>query len=156
MKLGILFISILLIGSAAHSASTTDEEFVLSAAKRADAQIVWQSKSVINGNFTCRGRKEFAILGTSAKQIVIGVFAQNIAKPIEIMRFSGVVRDPATATISIESLDFKTQDSNDDDSIPKSVTPSKTCVGLNMTDDRIDSAHIYWNRKSRRFESWSR
>lgn len=156
MKLGILLTFIFFISSVANSATSADKDFALGAAKRVDAHIVWQPKSVISGNFTCRGRKEFAILGASGKQIVIGVFAQNITKPIEIIRFSGGVRDPTTVTISVESLQFETQDQDGDYSIPKDLTPSNTCVGLNMTDDKIDSAHIYWNQKIKRFESWSR
>ena len=31
---------------------------------------------------------------------------------------------------------------------------SKSWKGLNLSDGLTDSAHIYWNRKSHRFEDW--
>jgi hypothetical protein len=32
----------------------------------------------------------------------------------------------------------------------------ETCKGLNMSDEDSDSAHIYWNHESRRFDMWTR
>ena len=39
--------------------------------------------------------------------------------------------------------------------LPEGLRPSRTCKGLNLSDGKVDSAHIYWNRKARRFDDWS-
>lgn len=157
MKRSFLFSAFLITCSAANGAGISDEAFATAAAKRADDTVLWQPKSVISGNFTCRGRKEFAILGTSSKEIVIAVFARGVAKPIDLMRFSGIARSPDSAILSIEPLDFTIDEfEREVGTVPDGLVPSKTCVGLNMTDQMIDSAHIYWHRKNGRFESWSR
>ncbi len=156
MNLPFVFVTLLIVSSFARGASTSDETFVMAAAKRADGVIRWQPKSIIDGDFTCRGRKELAILGTSSKEIVIAVFARDVAKPLDVMRFSGIARNPASAILSVESLDFTIQDfEREIGTVPDGLVPSKTCIGLNMTDQMIDSAHIYWHRKHGRFESWS-
>jgi len=157
MKFRFVLVSLLLIGIAADVTSATDKAFITAAAKRIDNAIQWQESSVVVGDFTCKGHSELAILGTSSKEIVIAIFTEGTAKPIEVMRFSGVARSPKSAILAIEPLDFTLQDFRREvGAVPDGLVPSKTCVGLNMTDQMVDSAHIYWHRKRGRFESWSR
>jgi hypothetical protein len=40
--------------------------------------VAWQARSVVSANFTCRGRKEHAILGVSTSEIVIAVFVKGL------------------------------------------------------------------------------
>ncbi len=137
-------------------ARSDDVAFVLSAATAADQLVAWQRKSILSGDFTCKGKREIAILGTSAKEIVVAVFQPPARKPVDLLRYSAVARNPNSAILEIESLDFDLKEfERDVGYVPNGLKPSKTCVGLNMTDQMIDSAHIYWHRKNRRFESWS-
>lgn len=59
--------------------------------------------------------------------------------------------------LTTETLDFSVQEfERDVGPLPEGLRPSKTCLGLNMSDQEIDSVHIFWNRQSRRFDGWSR
>ena len=132
------------------------DDFVFSAATSADRTVTWQRKSILAGDFTCHGKREFAVLGTKAKEIVVAVIRPPSRKPIDVLRYSGVARSPESAILTIEPLDFNLEELEQHVGyVPDGLEPSKTCQGLNMTDQMIDSAHIYWHRKKRRFESWS-
>ncbi len=156
MKYHLLTVSLLLFGIGGVS-QAADETFVLSAAKTADRKVRWQDKSLLRGDFTCRGASEFAILGTTPTEIAIAVFRPPSRKPLALLRFSGTARNPGAATLTIEPLDFDIKQLEQDIGfVPDGLQSSKTCLGLNLTDQEIDSAHIYWHRKNRRFESWSR
>ena len=38
----------------------------------------------------------------------------------------------------------------------KGFLRSKVCKGLNITDNHVDSFHVYWNHKDSQFDWWSR
>lgn len=137
--------------------SATASPEVASAAKKAYPKADWQAQSVIYGNFSCRGRNEIAILGTSKTEIVVAVFLNGLERKPEILRYSAKARAAESAVLTTEPLDFKVEDFEKEvGPLPEGLHPSKTCLGLNMSDQRIDSAHIYWNRKARRFDDWVR
>ena len=106
-----------------------------------------------SGNFTCQNRKEQAILGVGESEIVIAVFVNGLGARPEVLRYSGHARNPKTAELKIENLDYDPKDviGSDLDGFSR----SKTCNGLNLSDGEKDSAHIYWNYKSHRFEDWT-
>ena len=149
-----LSITLLLLLAACFAKGAT-EDFVLSAAKAADRTVTWQAKSILKADFTCQGKAEFAILGTSQIHIVVAVFRPPSKKPLEVLRYSATARSPESAILEIEPLDFDINElERDVGYIPDGLQPSKTCVGLNMTDQMSDSAHIYWHRQRKRFENW--
>ena len=114
----------------------------------------WQPKSVVEADFTCRGRKEQAILGVTAEEIVIAVFIGGTTQPPEVLRYSAKVRDPRLAKLTIEGLDW---DPKEDEGIElPGFERSRTCKGLNLSDAEIDSAHIYWNHAGKKFSDWVR
>ncbi|HUI54152.1 MAG TPA: hypothetical protein VLY04_04225 [Bryobacteraceae bacterium] len=115
--------------------------------------ITWQARSVVSGNFTCRGRKEQAILGVSASEILVAVFVTGTNAPPELLRYSAKARNPKTAELAVEDLDYDPK--QDIGYEPDGFQRSKSCKGLNLGDGLTDSAHIYWNRKSHRFEDWT-
>lgn len=130
---------------------------VAAAAKRFYPAAQWQPTSVIAGNFTCQGRKEQAILGTSSSEIVVAVFVRGLNRKPNLLQYSTSVRFPTSAILTVEDLDFDGKDFEMEiGPLPEGLKPSKTCVGLNMSDQMIDSAHIYWNRKAKRFDDWVR
>ena len=114
--------------------------------------VKWRPGTVVTADFSCRGRKEQAILGVNASDIVIAVFLNGTNQKPAVLRYSAKVRNAATAELTIEDQDYD----------PKDVIGvalrgfhrSSTCKGLNLSDGRSDSAHIYWNHKDRRFEDW--
>jgi hypothetical protein len=114
----------------------------------------WQPKSVLTADFSCRGRREQAILGTSATDIVIAVFLNGTSERPEVLRYSSRVRDAASVQLTIEDQDY--DPSLDIGSDLPGFKRSRTCKGLNLSDQHIDSAHIYWNHLMSRFEDWVR
>ena len=129
---------------------------VYSAAVAADRSVRWQRPSILSGDFTCQGKREYAILGTKPQQIVVAIFQPPSLKPVDILLYSGTERHAASAVLAIEPLSFDLKQLEQSLGwLPDGLQPSNTCVGLNLSDQRIDSAHIYWHRKLRRFQSWS-
>lgn len=130
---------------------------VAAAAKRFHPSAHWQERSVVQGDFSCRGRRELAILGTSQTEIVVAVFLNGLSRKPELLQFSASVRNAESAVLTTETLDFSVQEFESEvGPLPEGLRPSKTCRGLNMSDQETDSVHIYWNRKSRQFDGWSR
>ena len=123
------------------------------AATKYVAGVAWRRHSIVSGNFTCQGRKEQAILGVSKSEIVIAVFVNGFDARPEVLRYSGKARNPKTAKLEIEDLDYDPKEmiGGDLDGFRR----SKSCKGLNLSDGGTDSAHIYWSHKSRRFEDWT-
>jgi hypothetical protein len=113
----------------------------------------WRGKSVLVADFSCRSRKEQAILGVTAKEIVVAVFLNGLAEKPEVLRYSATARDPNDVKLTLESLDY---DPKDDIGDLDGFRRSRTCKGLNLSDDKIDSAHIYWNHDAKRFNDWVR
>ena len=110
----------------------------------------------MQGDFSCRGRKDRAILGTSKSEIVVAIFVDGLGRPPKVLRYSAGERDPTTAELTIEDLDFDPKRFKSEvGELPDGLRPSRTCKGLNLSDGKVDSAHIYWNRKARRFDDWS-
>jgi hypothetical protein len=84
-------------------------------------------------------------------------FPAPLPAALHMLRYSGTARRAASAVRATESLDFNIKELEKSLGwLPDGLQPSKSCVGLNLTDKRINSAHIYWHRKHRRFTSWSR
>ena len=92
-------------------------------------------------------------MGVTSKEIVIAVFLNGTGEKPEILRYSAAVRDASQAKLRLESLDY----GPDEDTGPlPGFRRSRTCKGLNLSDDMIDSAHIYWNHDAKRFDEWVR
>ena len=149
-----LIVSSLLLLCAPLLASAQVAETV-AAATRVVPGVLWKKESVVVGNFSCRGRIERAILGTSKSEIVVAIFLGGLTKPPRVLRYSASSRDPATIELKIEDGDFEPKGfENEVGYIPEGLRPSKTCKGLNLSDGKIDSAHIYWNHNAKQFGDW--
>jgi hypothetical protein len=68
--------------------------------------VKWQPRTVLTADFTCRGRKEQAILGTNSEDIVIAVFLNGTNQKPEVLRYSAKVRSAQSAMLTIENQDF--------------------------------------------------
>ena len=106
--------------------------------------MAWQRRSIVSGNLSCHARKERAILGVSATEIVIAVFVNGLDVRPEVLRYSGKARNPKTAELKIEDLDYDPKEmiGSDLDGFQR----SKSCKGLNLSDGETDSAHITYRQ----------
>jgi hypothetical protein len=126
---------------------------IAAAASKFAPDVTWRPTSVLTADFSCRGRKEQAILGVTSKEIVIAVFLDGTSRKPEVLRYSAAARDARQAKLTLESLDY---DRDEDTGPLPGFRRSRTCKGLNLSDGLVDSAHIYWNHDARRFDDWVR
>jgi hypothetical protein len=122
------------------------------AAQRFVPDVKWRSNSVIAADFTCSGHQETAILGTNSTEIVVAVFLHGPRRNPEVLRYSAKVRDAKLARLETDTLDYEKNPMGID--LP-GFQRSTVCKGIRLTDDQIDSAHIYWNHLAKRFDDWS-
>ena len=117
--------------------------------------VKWRQKSVVVGDFSCSGKQEQAILGSSRKDIVVAIFHQGLTKQPEVLRYSASTRNPTKTILVIEDQDYDPKQLESEVGyIPKGMLPSKNCKGLNISDGEIDSVHIYWNHDTKHFSDW--
>lgn len=129
---------------------------VYSAAMEADPSVTWQTKSILSGDFTCEGKREFAILGTTTQWIAVAIFRPPSQKPLAMLLYSAIERRASSAVLTVSSLDYDIKKLEQSLGwLPDGLQRSKTCLGLNLSDQLIDSIHIYWHRSHGRFKSWS-
>jgi hypothetical protein len=124
---------------------------VVAAANKYVSGVTWQQDSIAIGDFTCAGHKEQAILGVRQSETVVAIFLNGTASQPQIIRNSKY--DPKAVKLKIEALDYDPKDIIDGE--PEGFQKSKTCIGMTIGDGDRDSLHIYWNHKSRKFDSWS-
>jgi hypothetical protein len=116
--------------------------------------VIWREHSVITGDFSCRGRKERAILGTSASEIVVAVFLDGTNQRPQLLRYSAEGRNPSRTVLKSEDLDYDPKE--EIGTVLPGFQRSKSCQGLNLSDGQTDSTHIYWNHDSHQFDNWVR
>jgi hypothetical protein len=125
---------------------------IVSAANKYVPGVTWHSESLISGDFTCRDRKEQAILGITAQEIIVVVFINGLQDKPEILRDK--VHTPADAELTIEDLDY---DAKEHAGVElKGFLRPKVCKGLNIADNHVGAFHVYWNHKDNQFDWWSR
>ncbi len=126
---------------------------IIAAASKFVPGVSWRPESVLTADFSCQGRRGQAVLGVTSKEIVVAVFLKGTSEKPEVLRYSAAARDAAQAKLTLESLDYAP--SEDSGPLP-GFKRSRTCKGLNLSDDMVDSAHIYWNHEAKRFDDWVR
>jgi hypothetical protein len=118
--------------------------------------VEWRASSVLEGDFTCRGRVEHAILGVNDRDVVVAIFAEGLERPPEVLGRSRDVHDPDVAVLALEDMDFEPREFEDQVGyVPDGMRPSKTCKGLNLGGGNVDSLHVYWDHDARNFSAWS-
>ena len=137
-----LLTRVAVLGSAiTHVLLAQDPASIEKAATKYVTRVAWRRHSIVSGNLTCQGRKEHAILGVSESEIVIAVFVNGLDTRPEVLRYSGKARNPKTAELKIEDLDYDPKEVIGSDL--DGFRGSKSCKGLNLSDGETDSAHIY-------------
>ena len=130
---------------------------VLGAANKFMPGITWKESSVVIGDFTCRGRREQAILGighpeAAGPYAILAVFLDGFNRQPELIR--DPVHVAADIELTTESLDYEPED---EIGTPlQGFQRSKICKGLNLADNYTDSLHIFWNHDLRHFDLWRR
>lgn len=158
--------ALLLFCSQSNGAGGID---VVGAATRFMPGVQWRADSVVELDLTCRGRVEYAILGTTkpeqvlvegrpvgqrASEVVVAVFVACRTKEPRIFQSSTL--DPGLARLVTEELNFDVGRLKAMlGEIPEGLSPSARCKGLNLTDGQRDSVHIYWNHKRGDLGAWS-
>lgn len=127
---------------------------ITAAASKFVPGVTWRLESVLTEDFSCSGRKERAILGVTAREIVIALFIRGTEEQPEVLRYSATVRDANEVRLTIEDLDFDPRDEGI--GALAGFRRSRTCKGLNLSDGKIDLVHIYWNHEAKRFGDWVR
>jgi hypothetical protein len=146
----------ILFSVAFGSAYGADAKEFLKAARTLEPRVQWQERSVLKADFTCDTRQDLAILGTQGSNLVVAVFINmRSAKPAVLEIESGLVAEEITMTAENQDFEMGTGDPGDVGPLP-GFKRSKTCYGLRLDDERIDSVHIYWNRVARKFQTWQR
>ncbi len=142
MRRKIVICFVLLLNARGASSQST----ITSAVSKYIPKVVWQSRSIVTGDFTCEGHKQTAILGIPGSDVVVAVFLSGLNRKPEELRFN--IFQPKFARIQTETLDYEL-----DSSLP-GFHRSRSCQGLNVGDDEVDSAHLYWDHESHRFGMW--
>jgi hypothetical protein len=144
----------LYIFSICVQAASADYASIKNAVGKYFPTTTWRERSIVTGDFTCSGKEEWAILGTNTSEILIAVFINGASSKPEILHYSRSERNAATAVLSTEGMDYDPP--KDIGYVLPGFERSKTCKGLDLSDGKVDSAHIYWNHKAKRFADWSR
>ncbi len=138
------------------NASPLDRERLATTAAKFFPKVVWSSTSIIEAEFSCRGRREFAILGKTEGSLFVAIFTRGVQSKPTVLTFSSARRDSHSIGIASEDMDFDPKGVDDDlGPPPKGMRPSKTCKGIALSDGDTDATHIYWNHQKKRFDSWS-
>lgn len=146
----------LLFLTATSPAIGTESADLVRAVKKSHPEVICQAHRVLKANLTCLGHEDLAVLGTQETQTLIAILAKGRGKRPIVLEIDSDL-SAASATFTIESQDFAAGNGEPGDIGPlPGFKRSKTCKGLRLDDDRIDSVHVYWNRSEGRFQTWQR
>lgn len=146
----------LVLLAAAAPAWAQDGKAVAAAASQFAGDIVWRPASVLDADFSCSGKTEHAILGTSLTEIVVGIFTDGLARPPALVRFTAQNRHPLALKINLEANDLRADELQEmAGDVPSGYQVRPDCFSVRLSDDQIDAVHIYWDHTNRQFGSWS-
>jgi hypothetical protein len=129
---------------------------VKSAADRFAGGVDWQEQSVLEGDFSCAGRPQNAILGTAGDEVVVAVFTQGLSSPPELLRFASAAANGDAASIGLDESSLSVEEiAGLSGKEPKGYRQSGSCKGVRLDGPGPGVAHIYWDHDGRRFDSWT-
>ena len=128
---------------------------VRAAAEKFTGGFKWNAATLLVADFNCTGKVQYAMLGTSIKEIAVSIFADGLDQPPALLRFEGDALSILESKIRLDDYTMSAAEIADiAGSAPVGYRPSATCHGVRLSDDRSDAAHIYWDHDHRRFDSW--
>lgn len=126
------------------------------AAEKIAGELSWRASTVLEGDFNCTGKVQYAILGTSPKEIAVAIFNEDLAQPPAMLRFEGMARDGLVSKIRLDDYTMTAAEIADvSGTEPVGYQPSAACHGVRLSDDSSSAAHIYWDHVNQRFDSWT-
>lgn len=137
-------------------AQTGAAETVRNAAERVGTGVAWDAKSVLEADFSCTGKVQYAILGVSANEIVVAIFNRGLDQAPERLRFDADDHDIRVAKIRRDDYTLSVAEITGlSGTAPVGYKPSDKCYGVRLSDDGAQAAHIYWDHEHQRFDSWA-
>lgn len=137
-------------------AQTVDGAAVQAAAARFASGLAWRSASLLEADFSCSGKIEQAILGTSDQEIAVAIFTLGLNQPPSLVHFDASGRNIEASKIRVDDYNLTVDEiAGVTGETPVGYRPSSACHGVRVSDDSYEAAHIYWNHADRRFNTWS-
>jgi len=138
------------------SAQMSDGGIVKAAADKFAAGVAWRGASVLEADFSCTGKVQYAILGTWEREIVVAIFTQGIHQPPALLHFDATNRNTQASKLRVDDLNLTAEEiAGVSGETPVGYRPSTTCHGVRLSDDSYEAAHIYWNHDFQRFDTWA-
>lgn len=147
----ILFVALL---GPLHSTLAAD---MAAAASKHFPQIKWDSKTVLQGDFDCDGKRDAALLGEDKKSVWVAIFNRGPEAAPQTLSFpKSVMCNGKQRHLKADALDVSDAEWRDTlGEVPEGYRTSKTCQGLALQSGECDSLHIYWNHVKRKFYAWT-
>lgn len=139
------------------SAFAQDEQAaaVRAAAEKFTGGLMWRPATLLTADFNCTGKVQYAMLGTSTKEIAVAIFTDGLDRPPALLRFEGDALSIVGSKIRLDDYTLSAADIADiAGAAPVGYRPSGACHGVRLSDDRSEAAHIYWDHDNQRFDSW--
>jgi glucose/arabinose dehydrogenase len=137
-------------------AQTDQGPAVQAAAEKFAGGLLWRASTVLTADFNCTGKVQYALLGTSTKEIAVAVFANGLDQPPAVLRFEADGLSIIESKIRLDDYSMSAAEiAGLTGATPVGYRASTACHGVRLSDDRSDAAHIYWDYDNQRFDSWS-
>lgn len=137
-------------------AQSTDAGPVQAAAAKFSSGVAWRESTVLIADFNCTGKVQFAILGGSAKEIVVAIFSEGLDQSPALLCFEVDAHDLHAAQLRLDNYTMSADEiAGISGQAPTGYRPASTCHGVRLSDQGIDAAHIYWDHDHRRFDTWT-
>ena len=128
---------------------------VRAAAEKMTGGFAWRASTLLTADFNCTGTMQYAMLGTSIKEIAVAIFTDGLDQPPALLRFEADALSIVESKIRLDDYALSAAEiTGITGTLPVGYRPSSQCHGVRLSDDRIEAAHIYWDHDNRRFDSW--
>lgn len=127
------------------------------AASKRLPNIRWDSKSVLQGDFDCDGKRDAALLGEDKQSVWVAIFNRGLDAAPQTLSFpKSVMCNAKKRHLKADALDVSDAEWRDSlGEVPDGYRTSKTCQGLVLESGECDSLHIYWNHAKKKFNAWT-
>lgn len=137
-------------------AQNADVGPVQAAAAKFSSGVAWRESTVLIADFNCTGKVQFAILGGSAKEIVVAIFTDGLGQDPALLRFEVDQHDLLATQMRLDDYTMTADEiAGISGKAPTGYRLSSSCHGVRLSDQGVDAAHIYWDHDHKRFDSWS-
>ena len=159
MRIAGWMVATALIGMTSASgatAQTAQGAAVQAAAEKFAGGLLWRASTVLTADFNCTGKVQYALLGTSTKEIAVAIFANGLDQSPALLRFEADGMSIIESKIRLDDYSMTAAEiAGLTGAAPVGYRPATACHGVRLSDDRSDAAHIYWDYDNGRFDSWS-